>query len=277
MPASIDINCDLGEGCENDAELMRYISSANIACGFHAGDEDMMRRTVDRAIENNVAIGAHPGFPDRENFGRTEMALPPDDIHGIMTEQIAALKAICDERGAKLHHVKPHGALYNMAAKDRGLANAIAKAVVEFDNDLVFFGLANSAMISESEALGLKSSAEVFADRTYQPDGTLTPRSRRGALIEDPEECKTHVLRMVREGTVIATDGTAVPIRADTICIHGDTPGAVELARMVRGALEANGIAVLPLSDVLELKLKTNRLGKPVLDAAVPPPTLNGD
>jgi 5-oxoprolinase (ATP-hydrolysing) subunit A len=246
MPASIDINCDLGEGCANDAELMRYISSASIACGFHAGDEDTMRLTVDLAIQNNVAIGAHPGFPDRENFGRTEMKLLPDKIHGIITEQVAALKGICDDRGAKLHHVKPHGALYNMAAKDLELACAIAKSVAEFDKDLVFFGLANSYMISEAEALGLRTAAEVFADRTYQPNGTLTPRSRPDALIGDPEICKTHVLRMVRDRKVIATDGTAVPIHADTICIHGDGPHAVSFAAKIRDALQHEGIVIKP-------------------------------
>jgi 5-oxoprolinase (ATP-hydrolysing) subunit A len=246
MPASIDINCDLGEGCANDAELMRYISSANIACGFHAGDEDTMRLTVDLAIENNVAIGAHPGFPDRENFGRTEMTLPLTQIHEIVTEQIATLKKICDERGAKLRHVKPHGALYNMAANDLELACAIAKSVFKFDNDLVFFGLANSYMISESEALGLRTAAEVFADRTYQPNGTLSPRSRPDALIDDPEACKTHVLRMVRDRKVIATDGTTVPIQADTICIHSDGPHAVLFAANIRDALQLEGIVIKP-------------------------------
>ena len=246
MRSSIDINCDLGEGCPNDAELMRYISSANIACGFHAGDEETMRRTIDLAIENNVAIGAHPSFPDRENFGRTNMSLPYEEVSRIVIEQIAAIEKICVEKGVQLHHVKPHGALYNMAAKDKKLSHAIAKAVAEFDHQLIYFGAPNSPMITESERLGLNTASEVFADRTYQADGSLTPRSQPDALIDNIDECIEHVLRMVREQKVIATDGTEVTIKADTICIHGDGAHAVEFASAIHAALTKEDIEIRP-------------------------------
>ena len=246
MAPSIDINCDLGEGCGNDAELMRYISSANIACGFHAGDADTMRRTVELALENNVAIGAHPSFPDRENFGRTEMSLPYAQVSEIVSEQINALQQICKEMGANLDHVKPHGALYNMAVKDRELAKAIVRAVTDIDKNLVFFGLPNSFMISEAESAGLRTASEVFADRTYQQDGTLTPRSRRDALIDDLDTCIEHVLRMVRDQMAIATDGSLVRIEAETICIHGDGAHAVEFASAIHDALTTNSIEIRP-------------------------------
>ncbi len=246
MRASVDIHCDLGEGCPNDAELMRYISSANIACGFHAGDSDTMRRTVKLAIENNVAIGAHPSFPDRENFGRTHMSLPIEQVTEMVTEQVASLKKICDEQGARLHHVKPHGALYNMAAKDDELARAVSIAVSKFDLELVFVGPPNSRLISEAQALGLTTASEVFADRTYQPDGSLTPRSQPNALITDVDECIEHVLRMVREQKVTAVDGSEVPIKADTICIHGDGEHAVEFAIAIRHALVRENIEIRP-------------------------------
>ena len=246
MAASIDINCDLGEGCGNDAELMRYISSANVACGFHAGDLDTMKHTVQLALENNVAIGAHPSFPDRENFGRTNMSLPVDTVVEIVSEQISALENVCEKLGTRLHHVKPHGALYNMAAKDQDLARAVATAVANFDRELLFFGLPNSFMISEAEALGLRTASEVFADRTYQPDGSLTSRTQPNALIDDLGTCKAHVLRMVRKQTVVATDGSTVPIKADTICIHGDGAHAVEFAAAIYDALQKEGVEIKP-------------------------------
>jgi UPF0271 protein len=246
MRRSIDINCDLGEGCPNDAELMKYISSANIACGFHAGDDATMRRTVELAIENNVAIGAHPGFPDRENFGRTNTQMPNDEVTAMVYEQIDSLKHICDESNAALHHVKPHGALYNMAVKDRDLAAAIAVAICDFDKHLVYFGAPNSPMISEAERLGLRTASEVFADRTYQSDGSLTPRSQQDALIENIDKCIAHVLLMIREQKVIAVDGSEVPIKAETICIHGDGAHAVEFARAIHDALIKEGIEIRP-------------------------------
>ena len=246
MSRSIDINCDLGEGCGNDEKLMRYISSANIACGFHAGDPDTMRRTIALAVENNVAIGAHPSFRDRENFGRTEMSLPYAQVSEIVSEQINSLQKICKEMGSNLYHVKPHGALYNMAVEDRELAKAIVQAISGVDKNLVFFGLPNSFMISEAESAGLRTASEVFADRTYQPDGTLTPRSRPDALIYDLDTCVEHVLRMVRDQMVIATDGSVVPIDAETICIHGDGAHAVEFAAAIHDALTKEGIQIGP-------------------------------
>ena len=246
MRSSVDINCDLGEGYPNDAELMKYISSANIACGFHAGNEETMSRTVELAIENNIAVGAHPSFPDRENFGRLNMALPYREVSQLVTEQVVAMHNICGEMKVEMRHVKPHGALYNMAAKDPKLSAAIAEAVANFDRNLVYFGAPNSPMIAEAERLGLKTASEVFADRTYQPDGLLTPRSQPNALIEDIDECIEHVLRMVREQKVIATDGTEVPIKAETICIHGDGEHAVDFASAIHGALTNEGIEIKP-------------------------------
>jgi UPF0271 protein len=244
MSVSIDINCDLGEGCGNDAELMRCISSANIACGFHAGDEETMRRTVDLALEYSVAIGAHPSFPDRDNFGRTEMTLPREQIFEIVSEQVKALMDICETKGTRIRHVKPHGALYNMAARDRELSHTVAEAVANIDKTLVFVGVAGSTMLEEASAVGLRTASEVFADRTYQQDGSLTPRSRADALITDLQVCEEHVLQMVQTHTVTATNGTVFPIKPDTVCIHGDGAHAVRFASMIRSSLENAGIEI---------------------------------
>lgn len=243
---TVDLNCDLGEGCPNDAELMKYISSANIACGYHAGDRDVMRRTVELALANGVAIGAHPGYDDRENFGRTAMNLSAVEIHRIMTDQLSELQFICETLGTRVHHVKPHGALYNQAAKDRELARAIADAVLNFDRGLVFYGLSGSCMISEAEAAGLKTSSEVFADRTYSSDGNLTPRSEADALITDAAAAISNVLEMVEKQSVTALSGETIPIKAETICIHGDGATAANLARSIREALEHNSIDIRP-------------------------------
>jgi len=248
MQGAIDINCDLGEGFPNDAELMRYISSANIACGFHAGDENTMRRTVKLALESGVAIGAHPGYDDKEDFGRTPKQLSFDEIHDLVIEQILRIRAICNSFNTEMVHVKAHGALYNQAAKDREISAAIVEAVREIDANLIFYGLPNSVMIEEAERVGLQTASEVFADRTYQCDGTLTPRSEPHALIDDIETCKAHVLQMVRERSVVATDGTIVPIKADTICIHGDGAHAVEFASAIHRSLTENGIEIRPRS-----------------------------
>jgi 5-oxoprolinase (ATP-hydrolysing) subunit A len=246
MRTTVDINCDLGEGCSNDAELMKHISSANIACGFHAGDVDAIRRTVDLAIENGVAIGAHPSYPDRENFGRTNMSLPVDQVFEIVSEQVLAIKTICVEKGARLHHVKPHGALYNQAANDRELAAAIAKAVQGVDKSLILFGLAGSRSIGEAQAAGLRTASEAFADRTYQTDGSLTPRLQTNALINSEEAAIAHVLQMIELETVTATDGRLVPIACDTVCIHGDGENAVSFARSIRAELERRDITIQP-------------------------------
>ncbi len=245
MRATIDLNCDLGEGCGKDAELMKYISSANIACGYHAGDADTMRRTVELAIENGVAIGAHPGYPDRENFGRTELHLPPNEVRKIVTEQIEALHRIATSCGGKLRHVKAHGALYNQAAKDAELANAIASAVKDFDDSQVLFCLAGSEMLSIAEAMGLMTASEVFADRTYRADGSLTPRSQPNALIKEEATALEQVLQIVQQQTVTATGGQVIPIRAETICIHGDGENAVAFAKAIRKKLEDNSIEIL--------------------------------
>ena len=244
MPRTIDINCDLGEGCPNDAELMGLISSANIACGFHAGDEATMHGTVDLAIRNGVAIGAHPSYPDRENFGRTPMALSDTEVFEIVAEQIHTLKRICETQGAALHHVKPHGALYNQAAKDAALSAAVAKAVWETGNELILYGLSGSCLISEAERIGLKTSSEVFADRTYQNDGTLTPRSQTDALITEDDTSVAQVLQMIEEQSVTSINGETVLLKAETICIHGDGEHAVSFASKIRTALIDHGFEI---------------------------------
>ena len=243
---TIDLNCDMGEGCGNDAVLLEYVSSANIACGFHAGDKDTMRRTAELALAKGAAIGAHPSFPDRENFGRTNMNLSADEVVDIVSEQITATKSVCQELGAILNHVKPHGALYNMAAKDASLAEAIARAVKNLDADLIVYGLSSSHLITETQKLGLKTASEVFADRTYTAEGTLTPRSQANALIKDADESINQVVQMINKGVVTATNGDDVAINAETVCIHGDGPHAVEFARAIRTRLEQEGVKVCP-------------------------------
>ena len=235
----VDLNCDLGEGAGHDAELMPLITSANIACGAHAGDEATMRATVALAQKHGVAVGAHPGFIDRANFGRRELALGPDEVHELVLDQIRKLQAL-----APVRHVKPHGALYNMAARDPGLARALVDAVYEADPRLILFGLAGSHVIAAAEACGLPVASEVFADRTYQRDGSLTPRTQAHALITDAPTAVAQVLRMVRENTVRAIDGTDVLIRADTVCLHGDGAQPVEFARRLRRELTAAGVEI---------------------------------
>jgi UPF0271 protein len=240
----IDLNADLGEGCSNDEALLALISSANVACGWHAGDAATMLQTVKWAIEKGVAIGAHPSFPDRENFGRTEMQRDPEAVYADVLYQIGALAAMVRAQGGQLHHVKPHGALYNQAARDPALAEAIARAVRDFDSDLVFFGLAGSKMIDVARQAGLRVKEEVFADRGYNPDGSLVKRGTPGALHEDEEVALTQTLTMVREQRVRAIDGSWVPIRAETVCLHGDGAHALAFARRIRERLGAEGIAV---------------------------------
>lgn len=233
-----DLNCDMGEGMNNDAAIMPFITSANIACGFHAGSGDTIRHTMDLALKYNVFIGAHPSFYDKENFGRKEMHLSSDKLYAIVIEQLIKISLIAKEKGARLHHVKPHGALYNMAAKDVQMARTIAQAVKDFDESLILYGLTNSFLISEARAAGLKTANEVFADRTYQDDGSLTPRSQQNALIEDDEQCIRQVMRIIDKGEVITTSGNTIPIIADTICIHGDGKHAVSFAKKIHEALK---------------------------------------
>jgi 5-oxoprolinase (ATP-hydrolysing) subunit A len=241
---SIDLNCDLGEGMPNDAALMPYLSSANIACGFHAGDEKTIRATVELAIKNNVAIGAHPGFPDKSNFGRRELSFSPGEIYNIVADQINILEKICKEQGGTLHHVKPHGALYNMAARNGEIAHAIAWAVFDASKQAVLYGLSGSASIMEAKNVGLITASEVFADRTYQDDGSLTPRSEANALIEDEKVSLQQVLQMIKHNTVTTVQNKTIPITAQTVCLHGDGSHAVDFARSIQKTLTRNNIII---------------------------------
>jgi UPF0271 protein len=232
----------------SDAEVMSTITSANIACGYHAGDPAVMRATVRLARSHGVAVGAHPGLPDLVGFGRREMQISPDEVGGMVLYQLGALEAVARAEGVRLQHVKPHGALYNMAARDVSLADAIARAVRAFDPSLILFGLAGSPMLASGEAAGLRVASEVFADRAYQRDGSLASRQIAGSVIHDADAVAARAVRMVRDGNVVATSGEVISLRADTICIHGDTPGAAALARTVRRALEEAGVVVSSLS-----------------------------
>lgn len=228
-----DINCDLGEGIGNDALIIPFITSANIACGYHAGDIDTMHQTIAACLKHNVSIGAHPSFLDRENFGRTEIAMPLDELYELIIQQLIIFFEVADSFGEKINHVKPHGVLYNMSAKDALIANIIAKAVNDFDSNLILYGLSGSHSISEANAIGLKTASEVFADRTYQDDGSLTPRSKPDALITDVEKMIQQVSKMIKDGTVTTVSGKSIPIKAETICIHGDGKHAIEFAKAI--------------------------------------------
>ena len=245
----VDLNCDMGESfgawrLGDDDTLLQYISSANIACGFHAGDPTVMKRTVAAAAERGVAVGAHPGFPDLAGFGRRNMDIGPDSIYDLVAYQVGALQGIARTVGVSVAHVKAHGALYNMAVTDARLAVAIARAVHAIDPALLFFGLPGSPLISEAERIGLRTVSEVFADRGYEADGSLTRRGTSGALIADPELAAQRAVRMVTEGVVEARDGTRVNVRADTICIHGDGSHAAEIVRLLRQRLEEAGVRI---------------------------------
>jgi 5-oxoprolinase (ATP-hydrolysing) subunit A len=239
---TVDINCDLGEGLSNDEALMPFITSANIAGGFHAGDETTIRRTIDYCKKYEVAIGAHPGFDDRQNFGRKEIVLEEAAYYELVFKQLSLFKKICDEKEVALHHIKPHGALYNMAAKNKPLAATIVKAVKDFDSSLIFYGLSGSEMITAAKEMNLQTCSEVFADRTYQSDGTLTPRKEADALIQSTDESVKQVLKMVREQKVQSLQGEAVSILAETICIHGDSEQAVLFAKEIYHRLIKEGI-----------------------------------
>lgn len=245
----IDLNCDLGESfgawrMGEDAALLELVSSANIACGFHAGDPEIMRHTVAQAIAHGVAIGAHISLPDLQGFGRREMSVTPAEVHALTLYQIGALHAFTRAAGATLSHVKPHGALYNMAARDAVLANAIARAVRDFDPQLRLFGLADSALIEAGNALGLPVAAEAFADRRYRADGSLQPRREAGAVIEDVELATAQAIGIARDGVVHAVEGHNVQLHADTLCLHGDGTHAVVLAGKLRKALDAAGLRI---------------------------------
>lgn len=256
MPAVVDLNADLGEGYGNyklglDEEVIKEITSANIACGLHAGDPMVMRRTVKLAREAGTAVGAHPGYPDLQGFGRRNISLSPAEVRNFVVWQVGALWAFARAEGVPVQHVKAHGAMYNMAAADRKLADAIAEAVAEVDSNLILVGLAGSELLLAGRRAGLRTASEVFADRGYNSDGSLVKRGTPGAIINDPQAVAGRVLKMVREGKVTAADGGQVAIKADTICFHGDTPGAVELARTVRAALEQSGVRPAPMGSFL--------------------------
>ena len=246
--AVVDLNADVGEWDVTvpvaEVSLMALISSANIACGVHAGNEMTMAATVELAAAHDVSIGAHPSLDDRANFGRREIQTSAAEVFGLVSAQMATLSRIAAARGVPLHHVKPHGALYNMASRDCALADAVAAAVATFDRRLVLFGLAGSELIAAGQRAGLRTASEVFADRGYRADGSLVPRSEAGAVVNDPEVVSDRALRMVRDQQVVAIDGRVVHVTAETICVHGDTAGAAPIARRIRDALTAAGIAV---------------------------------
>lgn len=247
MP-TLDLNCDMGESfgpwnMGNDLAILQHVTSANIACGFHAGDPDVMLRTVQAALAAGVALGAHPGLPDLQGFGRRAMALSPAEVYALVVYQVGALQAFAQTQGAMLHHVKTHGALYTMTARDEALARAVARAVHDIDAGLLVY-VANPNMARAVQEIGLPVAFEVYADRTYQDDGTLTPRSLPNAMIEDVDQSIAQVKRMVHDGVVRALSGKEVALTADTLCIHGDQPGAALFAERIRAALEADGIAI---------------------------------
>ncbi|MDP0489032.1 MAG: 5-oxoprolinase subunit PxpA [Fusobacterium sp. JB020] len=248
----IDLNCDLGESfgvykIGMDEEVLKYISSANVACGWHAGDSVVMGKTVELAKKNNVAVGAHPGFPDLVGFGRRTLNVSPKELKSYVKYQVGALLAFTKSEGLKMQHVKPHGAMYNMAAKDYNLALAIAEAIKEVDDSLILMGLANSEMIRAGKDVGIKVANEVFADRAYNDDGTLVSRALEGAVIHDKDLAISRVIRMVKEGKVESINGKDIDLVPQSICIHGDNPEALEFAKNIREALVKEGIEISSL------------------------------
>ena len=244
MKLSVDINADLGEGAGHDEELFELISSANIATGFHAGDSDSMHAAVSAAKKHGVAVGAHPSFFDRENFGRKELTIPAEEVFDAVAYQLGVFQAIASALDVQPNHVKPHGALYNMAVRDDKLADAIARAIESIDSKLILFAPDKSELARAGEANALQIAHEIFADRNYLNDGWLVPRTRPDALLRDPKEAAGRVLRMLREHKVRSVEGCDVEVRGETICVHGDTPGAVEFARELRSQLEREGVRI---------------------------------
>lgn len=244
MPERIDFNCDLGEGCGDDAAIVPLVSSASIACGGHAGDEASMRATVALCLRHGVAIGAHPSFVDREHFGRRELGLGAGAIHVLVLAQVRRLATVCEAAGTRLRHVKPHGALYNLAARDADVADAVAAAVQATDPTLWLYALSGSALAEAGRLAGLQVAEEVFAERSYTVEGRLVPRDQPGAVIDDLDASLAQVRMLLREHAVIALDGSRVPLRADTLCLHGDRPDAARFAASLRAALESEGVRV---------------------------------
>jgi len=250
MSLAVDLNADLGEGAGHDEQLLTLVTSANIACGVHAGNPTMMRETLLAAKERRVAVGAHPGFDDRANFGRREMSLKWDELFALVVYQLGAFQALAHSLDLPVQHVKPHGALYNMAARDERIADAVVQAVKRVSPSLMIFAPPASALSRAAEASELPVAREVFADRNYMPDGSLVSRDQPEALLHDPEEAANRVFGMLRDGKVRAIDGSEVQVQADTICVHGDTPHAVEFARELRTALHQVGVMVGPPGNV---------------------------
>ena len=243
MRSDLDFNCDLGEGCGDDAAIIPLLSSANIACGAHAGDADTMRDTVALCLEHGVAIGAHPSLPDREGFGRRELPVSPQDAYTFVRGQLLALMEIASAQGARLSHLKPHGYLYNLSARDRDIAEAIANATRDVDPGLVLVGLSGSCLPAAGAALRLAVAHEAFAERRYEADGRLTPRSHPDAVIHDLAGCLQQVRDLLR-GAVVARNGQRIPVRMDTLCLHGDRPDAADFARALRDTLQAEGVRI---------------------------------
>jgi len=244
MSLVVDLNADLGEGAGHDDELLELVTSANIACGFHAGDADTMRQSIEIARERGVAIGAHPSLFDRENFGRKELPVNPEDVFEAVVYQLGIFQAIAEAAGVRPNHVKPHGALYNMAVRGEPLAAAIGRAIASVDRKLILFAPQNTALSRAGETNGLQIAHEVFADRNYLSNGQLVPRTRPDALLHDAEEAAPRVVRMLRKSKVRSIDGVDVDVRAETICLHGDNPEAVDFARVLRSHLEKEGVTI---------------------------------
>ena len=240
----IDLNSDLGEGAGHDDEILPLVSSANIACGFHAGTPAGIFSSIRVAKEKGVAVGAHPSLDDRKNFGRTEMQVASTEVYALVAYQVGAFQALCLAAGVSMNHVKPHGALYNMAVRDRRLSDAIARGVLAVDKDAILFAPAGTELFMAAREVGMQTASEVFADRNYNSDGSLVSRTRPDALLRDPGEAAERVIRMLKEGKIRAVDGRDVAVQPETICLHGDTPGAVEFARMLRERLEGEGIEI---------------------------------
>lgn len=251
----VDLNCDLGESfgaykCGMDEEVIPFISSANVACGFHASDPLVMEKTVAMAAKYGVAVGAHPGYPDLVGFGRRNMNVSPEEVKAMVQYQIGALMAFCRSKGVALQHVKPHGAMYNMAGKDENLAMAVCRGIQEVDESLILLGLAGSRMMEAAKKIGLRFASEVFADRAYEEDGSLVARTKPGAMITDEELAVTRVVRMVTEGKVTSVTGKEIEITADSICVHGDGPKALAFVEKIRKALSEHQIGICPLKDI---------------------------
>lgn len=248
----VDLNSDLGEGAAFDAEIIPLITSANIACGFHAGDSEIMSKTLDLCLENGVAFGAHPGYPDRENFGRTNMDVTPEQVYNFTIYQLGALSAMAKAKGSKLQHIKPHGAMYNMAAKNKELSDAIVAAIKDFDDSIILLALSGSEMIESAKRAGIKYASEVFADRAYEADGTLRARKLEGSMITDEKEAISRVVRMIKEGKVTAYTGEDISLEAHSVCVHGDGEKALNFVRELNRAFRENNIETVNLSEAIK-------------------------